>query len=48
VVDKNHGTLTIKDSTLHNNPSLGFFTAGCPGIFYDSSGHPIVIRSTIS
>ncbi len=33
-----HGTLTIKDSRLHNNPSRGFFTAGYPGIFYQSSG----------
>ena len=48
VVDNNHGTLTIKDSTLQHNPSGGFFTAGYPGIFFHSSGHPIVIHSTIS
>jgi len=48
VVDNNHGTLTIKDSRLHNNPSQGFFTPRYPGIFYHSSGHPIVIHSTIS
>jgi hypothetical protein len=48
VVDNNHGTLTINHSTLHHNPSLGFFTPGYPGIFYHSSGHPIVIHSTIS
>jgi hypothetical protein len=30
VVDNNHGTLTIKDSTLHNNPSRGFFYARLP------------------
>ena len=48
VVDNNEGTLTIKDSTLHNNPSDEFFTAGYPGIFFHSSGHPIVIGSTIS
>ena len=48
VVDNNVGTLTIKDSTLHNNPSGEFFTAGYPGIFFHSSGHPVVIGSTIS
>jgi Chlamydia polymorphic membrane protein (Chlamydia_PMP) repeat len=48
VVDNNEGTLTIKDSTLHNNPSGEFFTAGYPGIFFHSSGHPIVIGSTIN
>ena len=48
VVDNNHGTLTIKDSTLHHNPSDEFFTAGFPGIFFHSSGHPIVIDSTIN
>jgi hypothetical protein len=48
VVDNNHGTLTIKDSTLHHNPSGEFFTAGFPGIFFHSSGRPIVIGSTIN
>ena len=47
VVDNNHGTLTIKGSTLHDNPSGEFFTAGYPGIFFHSSGHPIVTGSTI-
>jgi hypothetical protein len=48
VVDNNQGTLTIKNSTLHNNPSDEFFTAGFPGIFFHSSGHPIVTDSTIN
>jgi hypothetical protein len=48
VVDNNEGTLKIKDSTLHDNPSGEFFTAGYPGIFFHSSGHPIVIDSTIN
>jgi hypothetical protein len=48
VVDNNQGTLTIKSSTLHNNPSDEFFTAGFPGIFFHSSGHPIVTDSTIN
>lgn len=30
VVGNNRGTLTIKDSTLQNNPSRGLFTAGDP------------------
>lgn len=48
VVDNNQGTLTIKDSTLHNNPSGEFFTAGYPGIFFHSRGHPVVIDSTLN
>jgi hypothetical protein len=48
VVDNNQGTLTIKNSTLHNNPSDEFFTAGFPGIFFHSSGKPIVTDSTIN
>jgi hypothetical protein len=48
VVDNNNGTLTIKDSTLHHNPSGEFFTAGFPGIFFHSSGRPIVTDSTIN
>jgi hypothetical protein len=48
VVDNNVGTLTIKNSRLRNNPSGEFFTAGYPGIFFHSSGHPIVTGSTIS
>lgn len=48
VADNNIGVLTIKDSTLHDNPSEGFSTGGYPGIFYHSTGHPIVIDSTIN
>ena len=48
VADNNDGTLTIKYSTLHHNPSGEFFTAGFPGIFFHSSGRPIVIASTIN
>ena len=48
VVDNNQGTLTIRNSTLHNNPSDEFSTAGFPGIFFHSSGHPIVTDSTIN
>jgi len=48
VVDNNQGTLTIENSTLHNNPSDEFFTAGFPGIFFHSSGRPIVVDSTIN
>ena len=47
-VDNNEGTLTIKSSALHNNPSDEFFTAGFPGIFFRSSGRPIVTDSTIN
>ena len=47
VVDNNQGTLTIEDSALTDNPSQGFSTRGYPGIFYHSSGHPIVIHSKL-
>jgi hypothetical protein len=39
------GTLAIRDSTLHHNPSLGFETY--PGIFYLGHGEPQVSGSTI-
>jgi predicted outer membrane repeat protein len=48
VSDNNTGTLTIDDSTLHDNPSEGFSTAGFPGIFFHSTGHPNVSASTLS
>ena len=47
VVDNNAGTLTIESSTLTNNPNGVFGTPGYPGIFFKSTGHPIVIDSTI-
>jgi predicted outer membrane repeat protein len=48
VVDNNQGTLTIAESTLSNNPTGQFFTYGYPGIFFHSSGRPIVTNSTIN
>jgi hypothetical protein len=47
-VDNNQGTLTIEKSTLHHNPSKVFWTRPYPGIFFQSSGHPIVKDSTIN
>ena len=41
------GNLTITDSELRGNPSLGFETAGFPGIFYHGEGPPIVSGSVI-
>jgi hypothetical protein len=47
VSDNNTGSATIKNSTLHHNPSAGFQTR--PGIYYQSAGHPLkVINSTIN
>jgi hypothetical protein len=47
VSDNNTGTATIKDSTLHHNPSAGF--ENHPGIFFQSFGHTLkVIHSTIN
>jgi hypothetical protein len=48
VVDNRHGTLTIENSTLRLNPSGVFWTRAYPGIFYHSSGHPIIKNSKIS
>jgi hypothetical protein len=48
VSNNNTGTLTIGSSALHHNPSAGFETAGFPGIFFHSSGHPKVSSSTIN
>jgi S-layer family protein len=42
------GRLFITDSTLSRNDSLGFETAGYPGIFYLGNGPPSVTGSTIS
>jgi hypothetical protein len=39
--------LTIKNSTLRNNPSAVFWTRPYPGIYFHSSGHPRVINSKI-
>jgi hypothetical protein len=49
VSDNNTGTMTIRHSTLHHNPSLGFWTRPYPGIFFQSHGHPPkIVDSTIS
>ena len=42
------GTLRISHSTLHDNPNVGFQTAGYPGIFFLGKGHPVVVHSTIN
>jgi hypothetical protein len=41
------GHLVITDSELRRNPSLGFETAGYPGIFYLGNGTPIVTASIL-
>ena len=46
-----HAYVRISGSTLHHNPSAGFFTAGYPGIFYHTTGgpaRPVVTRSKIN
>jgi hypothetical protein len=39
------GTLAIQDSTLHDNPSLGF--ENYPGIYYLGHGEPQISHSTV-
>lgn len=41
------GTISISNSTLRNNPSLGFETRGLPGIFYLGNGDPAIVDSTL-
>ena len=41
------GTMSIRDSTLEDNPNDGFQTAGFPGIFFLGSGSPVVVDSTL-
>ncbi len=41
------GQLTITDSTLSGNLSLGFETAGLPGIFYLGNGPARIVDSTL-
>ena len=48
VSDNNTGWLTIKNSTLHGNPSAVFWTRPYPGIYFHSAGHPRVVNSTIN
>ncbi|MEM8704895.1 MAG: S-layer homology domain-containing protein [Actinomycetota bacterium] len=42
------GNLRITDSSMSDNPSLGFETAGYSGVFYLGSGPPIVTGSSLS
>jgi Right handed beta helix region len=48
VSNDNTGVLTIAGSTLHHNPSAGFWTRPYPGIYFHSSAHPRVTDSTIN
>ena len=41
------GHLTITDSTLSGNVSLGFETSGLPGIFYLGNGPARIVDSTL-
>ena len=47
VSDDKTGTLSIEDSTLSENPSEGFSTAGYPGIFFLGSGKPVIDDSSL-
>ena len=48
VSDDRTGTLLIDHSTLRHNRSVGFRTAGYPGIFFLGAGHLIIIDSKLS
>jgi len=42
------GTLAIRHSRLHHNPSDGFETPGYPGIFFLGRGQPLVTASSLT
>ncbi len=48
VVDNNSGTLTLVNSNLYRNPSVVFWTRPYPGIYFRSSGHPVIANTKIS
>ena len=48
VSDNLTGSLRIEQSTLHNNPSASFHTAGYPGIFFLGACDPVIIDSTLN
>ncbi len=41
------GTMRIRNSTVSDNPSAGFETAGLPGIFFLGRGKPSISGSTL-
>jgi hypothetical protein len=41
------GRMTVRASDLIGNPSLGFETAGYPGIFFLGAGPPTIVDSTL-
>jgi hypothetical protein len=47
VSDDRTGTLAIHDSTLEQNPNLGFHTAGLPGIFFLGARRPAITGSVL-
>jgi predicted outer membrane repeat protein len=47
VSDDRAGTMTIRDSTLKDNPNAGFHTAGLPGIFFLGARPPKITGSVL-
>jgi hypothetical protein len=41
------GTMSIRNSTLTNNPNDGFHTSGLPGIFFLGAHRPTIINSVL-
>ncbi|MBV9603603.1 MAG: hypothetical protein JO027_00775 [Solirubrobacterales bacterium] len=41
------GTMSIRDSSLDDNPNAGFQTAGLPGIFFLGARRPTIIRTIL-
>jgi hypothetical protein len=41
------GTMAIRNSTLIDNPNLGFHTPGLPGIYFLGARRPTIVRSTL-
>ena len=47
VSNDHSGTLTIRNCLLRGNPSGVFWTRAYPGVYYNSSGRPRVINSSV-
>jgi Chlamydia polymorphic membrane protein (Chlamydia_PMP) repeat len=41
------GTMSIRDSTLTDNPNAGFHTPGLPGIFFLGARRPAIVRTIL-
>jgi predicted secreted acid phosphatase len=41
------GTMSIRDSTLSDNPNVGFHTPGLPGIYFLGARRPAIVHTIL-